>query len=146
MRYPQMFLISGRIRQVFEENGLTGWKAFDVVVWKKDGEQQVTGYNGFTVTGRLPERWNPDDAEIPDFFNLESTLYVICSQKVYDAIKKNKIKCFEVDLIDKERCEDIFDFRKNYIKKKTFDPTRFFERVYESLTSGDGPEKGKTKK
>ncbi len=146
MRYPQMFLISDRIRQVFEENGLTGWKAFDVVVWKKGGEQQVTGYNGFTVTGRLPEGWNPDDAEIPDFFNLESTLYVICSQKVYDAIKKNKIKCFEVDLIDKERCEDIFDFRKNYIKKKTFDPTRFFERVYESLTSADGPEKGKTKK
>ena len=145
MRYPPMFLISDHVKQVFEENGLTGWKAFDVVVWKKGGEQQVTGYNGFTVTGRLPEGWNPGDAEFPDFFNLKSTLFIVCSPKVRAVLKENKIKCFNVDLIDKKRCERILEIDREYCHTKD-EGSVFFEKIYEALTSADRPEKGKTKK
>jgi hypothetical protein len=145
MRYPPMFLISDHVKQVFEENGLTGWKAFDVVVWKKGGEQQVSGYNGFTVTGRLPEGWNPGDAEFPDFFNLKSTLFIICSPKVRAVLKENKIKCFNVDLIDKERCERIIEIDREYCHTKD-EGSVFFEKIHESLTSADRPEKEMAKK
>jgi hypothetical protein len=142
MRYPGMFLISDHVKQIFEENGLTGWKAFDVVVWKKDGEQQVTGYNGFTVTGRLPEGWDSVDAEFPDFFNLKSTLFVICTPKVRAVLKENKIKCFAVDLVDKECCERVLEIHREYCHTEE-EGSVFFEKIYESLTSADRPEKGK---
>jgi hypothetical protein len=142
MRYPGMFLISDHVKQIFEENGLTGWKAFDVVVWKKDGEQQVTGYNGFTVTGRLPEGWDSVDAEFPDFFNLKSTLFVICTPKVRAVLKENKIKCFAVDLVDKECCERVLEIHREYCHTED-EGSVFFEKIYESLTSADRPEKGK---
>jgi hypothetical protein len=150
MRWPGMFLISDHVKQVFEENGLTGWKAFDVVVWKRGGEQQITGYNGFTVTGRLPEGWDSDDAEFPDFFNLRSTTFVICTPKVRAVLKENKIKCFEVYLIDKEDCESIIKIGREFCHKKdegTIDEgSVFFEKIHESLMSADQPEKGKAKK
>lgn len=45
------FLISDRMKSVMEENGITGWKSFPVLVYDKEGNE-IKGYNGFTVTGR----------------------------------------------------------------------------------------------
>lgn len=36
MRYTGLMLVSDHIRNIFEENGLTGWKPYDVVVKKKN--------------------------------------------------------------------------------------------------------------
>lgn len=38
MRYTGLMLVSDHIRNIFEENGLTGWKPYDVVVKKKNDE------------------------------------------------------------------------------------------------------------
>lgn len=45
------FLISDRVKDIFESNGLTGWKSFPVKVYNKKKEE-VLGYNGFSITGR----------------------------------------------------------------------------------------------
>ena len=57
MRYPGLMLISDHIRNIFEENGLTGWKSYDVVV-KKKNEEVIKGFSGFSVIGHLPEAGN----------------------------------------------------------------------------------------
>ena len=39
------------MREILEQNGLTGWKIFSVVVLDKK-ENEVTGYHGLSITGR----------------------------------------------------------------------------------------------
>lgn len=67
MRRASCFLISEHLKDVFEKAGLTGWKTFDIIVRKKDGEI-LPGYYGFTVTGRNPSSKVEGNVEIPDFF------------------------------------------------------------------------------
>ena len=49
--YSSLYLISDRFREVLEKNSFTGWKCFPVRLFTKKGEE-VTGYQGFSVTGR----------------------------------------------------------------------------------------------
>ena len=49
--YPSLYLVSDRFREVLEKNNFTGWKCFPVRLFTKKGEE-VTGYQGFSVTGR----------------------------------------------------------------------------------------------
>ena len=49
--YASLYLISDRFREVLEKNNFTGWKCFPVRLFTKKGEE-VTGYQGFSVTGR----------------------------------------------------------------------------------------------
>lgn len=49
--YSSLYLISDRFREVLEKNNFTGWKCFPVRLFTKKGEE-VTGYQGFSVTGR----------------------------------------------------------------------------------------------
>lgn len=96
MRRVCCFLISEHLKDVFEEAGLTGWKTFDVIVRKKDGEI-LPGYYGFSVTGRNPSSKVEEDVEIPDFFRLKPKLSIIlCTQRVIDTLKANKIRDFDV--------------------------------------------------
>src|ERR1700761_161521 len=46
-----MYLISDRMRDVLEENQLTGWKAFPIQLYDKQ-QNEVKGYQGLSITGR----------------------------------------------------------------------------------------------
>lgn len=97
MRWPSAFLISDRLKEIFTTEGLTGWRPYDVVVWSKKGEI-IPGYSGFSVIGRNPEE-KGTGAQVLDFFKF-SGLWIICTQKVVDVLKKYKIKDFEIRPID----------------------------------------------
>ena len=136
MRYhPGLVLISDRVKQIFESNGLTGWKPYDVIVRKKSGET-LAGFNGLSIIGRLPEGWDSGTVELPDFFKVEPA-HVICTSKVVKTLKDNNIKCFKTDAIDKEKCEKIFKFRKEFGKYLHANDKRtvFFEKIYGHLTA-----------
>lgn len=51
MRYPHMFLISQRLKDLLENNGITGWKTYPIRLFDKKNKE-IFGYYGFTVTGR----------------------------------------------------------------------------------------------
>lgn len=46
-----LFLISSKLREVLEENTLTGWKTFDVKLLDKQ-DKEIQGYHGLSITGR----------------------------------------------------------------------------------------------
>lgn len=112
MRYhPGLVLISDHVKQTFESNGLTGWRPYDVTVRKKSGEI-LAGFNGLSIIGRLPEGWDSGTVEIPDFFKVDPA-YVICTNKVIEVLKDNKIKCFETDVIDKKNVKVFLSLEEN---------------------------------
>eukprot|EP01132_Coremiostelium_polycephalum_P001373 gene1373-1734_t len=49
--WPNLYLISDRMKVTLEENQLTGWKTFKVEVFDKKGEI-IKGYHGFSVIGK----------------------------------------------------------------------------------------------
>ena len=98
-RWIGCFLISEHLKQIFESNGLTGWKTYDVTIHKKNGEI-LPGFYGFSVTGRNPVKNSDEAVDIPDFFRLRPDWgTIIASQKVVDVLKANKIRDFETNLI-----------------------------------------------
>ena len=100
MRSICAFLISNRIKALFETNKLTGWQPYDVIIKKKDGSL-LPGFCGFSVIGRRPDRSHREN--VPDFFRPDSSMLgIVCSQRVVDILKANKIKDFTYELI----CED----------------------------------------
>ena len=95
MQWCSAFLISNRLRDIFQTEGLTGWQTFDVIVRKKNGEV-IPGYCGFSVIGRCPCEV-PKSADAPDFFHPESKARGFrCSQKVIDVLRKYKIRDFDI--------------------------------------------------
>lgn len=109
MRWVSAFLISEKVCKLLKDNGVTGWNPYDVIVKDKKGNV-IPGYYGFTVTEKTPAS---NDASIPDFFNPVPKCGIVCSQKVVDLMKTNKIKDFEFDLIG---VEGNFSFLYDYIK------------------------------
>lgn len=96
MRWSFAFLISTRIKELFEENGITGWKPYDVVVKRKNGEI-IPGYHGFSVLGRYPELLPASGDLVPDFYHPECLgLGIVCSQRVVDLLRKYKIRDFDI--------------------------------------------------
>lgn len=49
--WANLYLISDRMKDVLEENKLTGWKTFPITVYDKK-KNEILGYHGFSVTGR----------------------------------------------------------------------------------------------
>jgi len=49
--FVSLFLISDKFKTVLEENKLTGWKSYTIKLVDKKGNE-ITGYHGFSVTGR----------------------------------------------------------------------------------------------
>ncbi len=45
------YLISDRMKRILEENNVTGWKTYPIVMYDKRGNE-IKGYHGFSVTGR----------------------------------------------------------------------------------------------
>lgn len=131
-RTVTLLLISDHVRQVFEDNCVTGWKPYDVIVRRKSGEL-IPGFNGISIVGRLPENWYSDGAELPDIFRVPPS-WTICTPRLLNILKKNKINCFELSPIDKETCERVFYFREKYWHSASqYEHTDFFDRIYESL-------------
>lgn len=49
--FPNLYLISERIKNLLEENNFTGWQTYDVKIFDKNNEE-LKGYYGFSITGR----------------------------------------------------------------------------------------------
>ena len=96
IRWGSSFLISTGVRDIFQQEGLTGWQPYDVIVKDKHGET-VPGYCGFSVTGR----WHtvfPVEGETPDFYHTEYVVpgALLCTQRVIDVLRKYKLRDFTV--------------------------------------------------
>lgn len=112
MRFPPVFLISERIRNLLKDNGITGWKYYDAIVKDRSGNI-IPGYYGFSVTEETPPSKN---TAIPDFFKPSPLCAIVCTQKVYDLMKVNKIKDFEFDHIDNEgNASHIYEYIRHLI-------------------------------
>ena len=52
--FPNLYLISSRMKKILEENNLTGWKTYPIIFYDKKGNE-VLDYHGFSITGRCLE-------------------------------------------------------------------------------------------
>ena len=102
------FLISDRMKLLMEDNGITGWKSYPVLVYDKKGNE-IKGYHGFTVTGRGGEmrflmppnqipygesshycQWEQDQWDGSDIFRIRPN-YLIVTKRTMLLFKENKI-------------------------------------------------------
>lgn len=98
-RYPGCFLISEHLKRIFENEGLTGWKTYDIEIHRINGEV-LPGFYGFSVIGRNQIIDNGTAVDVPDFFELRPDWgAIICSQKVVDVLKGYKIRDFDTTLV-----------------------------------------------
>jgi len=110
-------LISDRMKHVLEDNQITGWKSYPILLYDKK-KNLIPGYSGFTVTGNggrlyLPVnkgwdssyysngwyRWNTNEWDGSDIFSFENNASVIITEKAYSVMRKNKIDAIELNLI-----------------------------------------------
>jgi hypothetical protein len=110
-----LFLISDKMKVTFEDNKLTGWKAFEVKILNKQG-QEIQGYHGLSVTGRcgkinysqseiIEKRLVPegplgkyyrglyvglDKWDGSDFFLPEKNFGTVITNRAADILKNNK--------------------------------------------------------
>ena len=106
------FLISDRMKQLLEDNLITGWKTYPVLLFDKKGDE-ITGYNGFTVNGRggamhflIPPveipygeyptyvHWAKEQWDGSDIFRIYPN-YLVITERTKLLLKKNKITSAE---------------------------------------------------
>ena len=122
-------IVSARVIELFESNGITGWKTYDVEIHSKKNELINQKYYGLIITGRCGYRdysknsiimnkigittepyskgfyFKDDYWDGSDLFmckqdgNGESTMFRFCTQKVVDLIKKEKIKNLSLEKV-----------------------------------------------
>lgn len=108
-RYLNCYLISDRLKDLYTTEGLTGWKTYEVNVTNKRGKGTIEGFNGFSVIGRNPQT-KGESTTVPDFFRLlPKGVGIICTQKVFDVLKKHKIKDFDLWPLDDHNHKHLFD-------------------------------------
>ena len=136
MRYVSAYLISDRMKNILEENKITGWKSYPVVIHDKKGSI-IEGYNGFSIVGKsgpMDPRRQPTEYYVrkwdgsvsdsldyiggwfdistwdgSDIFILGESLWIIITKRLYKILKKEKITAIE--------CERVSDLRlpcRNY--------------------------------
>ena len=114
--WPNLYLISDRMKAILEENGLTGWQTFPIKLYDKKGNG-IIGYHGFSIVGScgptsfakseiIEKRMVPTGPickyykgifidlnkwDESDFFTPEKTYQIIITKKSADILKKNKI-------------------------------------------------------
>ena len=109
-RYPPLYLISDRFKNVLEECGITGWKSYPIALFDKKGNP-VNGYNGFSITGRAGKMQKYDQLPLEcgysvdadgcyfdintwdgsDLFNTEGSWHIIASERFIKVLVDNKI-------------------------------------------------------
>lgn len=118
--YVGLFLISDKLKTILEVNHLTGWKTFLVTIYDRN-ENEVTGYHGFSVTGRcgstsfekseiVEKQLVPtgpvckyykgifiDKWDGSDFFSPEKKYQTFITGKAADLLKKNKITNMQLE-------------------------------------------------
>jgi hypothetical protein len=118
-----LFLISERLKNLLEENGLTGWKTYPIKLLDKKNKE-ISGYFGFSITGscgpmtfrksdiidirRVPEgpiinvykglyigldKWDKSDFFIPS-----GSYRIIVTKKTAEILKSQKITNLELTL------------------------------------------------
>lgn len=125
-RYPPLYLISDRFKNVLEECGITGWKSYPIALFDKKGNP-VNGYNGFSITGRAGKMQKYDQLPLEcgysvdadgyyfdintwdgsDLFNTEGSWHIIASERFIKVLVDNKITA-----CDYCRLTDYGDWRK----------------------------------
>ena len=102
-------LISDRLRLLLEDNLISGWRSYQILLKDKKGGV-IPGYSGFTVTGKggellLPGNkgwtsryyewyyWDCDNWDGSDFFELGGKVFV--TERVRNLLKRNKIDAVE---------------------------------------------------
>ena len=114
--WPNLCLVSDKLKTILEEKELTGWKTFPIKLYDKK-KNEIFGYHGFSVTGRCgpidhTKAEIVDRQRIPtgpvfkaynglyvgldkwdgsDFFIPEHSIYLIISKKTSDILKDNNI-------------------------------------------------------
>jgi hypothetical protein len=114
--FPSFYLISNRFLNILQENKITGWKTFPIII--KDKENiEVDGYSGFSITGvcgnidykksiQFTKRFVPNGPDVKclrgiypnfskwdgsDFFIPKDSLYIIVTNRTRLLLKDNKI-------------------------------------------------------
>ena len=109
-RYPPLYLISDRFKNVLEECGITGWKSYPIALFDKKGNP-VKGYNGFSITGRAGKMQKYDQLPLEcgysadadgyyfdvetwdgsDLFITEGSWHIIANERFIKVLVDNKI-------------------------------------------------------
>lgn len=111
-----MYIVSKRFIELLEQNTITGWRTYPIIVLDKEGKE-VNDYFGFSIIGKcgaidyakskvyekqlLPNGAKSkyykglpvglDEWDNSDFFIPEGTLHIIITERVMQIIKKHKI-------------------------------------------------------
>lgn len=121
-----LFLISEKMKNVLEENQLTGWKVFPIKLFDKK-DHEITGYYGLSVIGQssatsykkseiLEKRLVPNGPlckffkgvfiekwDGSDFFTPDGTYQTFITRKACEILKKNNItNYYLINLAEKE--------------------------------------------
>ena len=112
--WPCLYLISDRLKEIFESNNLTGWKTFLIKLYDKK-EKEISGYHGFSIIGKCgPTSYESskiiekkyvsngplckfykgvsiDKWDGSDFFTPEGTYEIFITKKVADILRENKL-------------------------------------------------------
>ena len=124
--WPNLFLISDKMKAILEENKLTGWATFSIKLYDKAGNE-IFGYHGFSITGQcgqvnyekseiIEKRKVPtgptcqyykglsiDQLDGADFFTPDKTCQIFITKRAADVLKKNKITNMRLEnLAEKE--------------------------------------------
>lgn len=130
-----LYLISERMKNILEENLLTGWQTYPIKLYDKR-ENEILGYHGFSITGKcgptiydnceiIEKRRVPngpickfykgvfiDEWDGSDFFTPEKTYNTFITKKTADILKKNKITNLELENLAEMEIEvNIINYR-----------------------------------
>lgn len=125
-RYPPLYLISERFKNVLKESDITGWESYPITLFDKKGTR-VEGYNGFSITGRAGKMEKFDQLPLEcgysadadgyyfdvetwdgsDLFNTEGSWHIIVNERFIKVLVDNKITA-----CDYCRLTDYGDWRK----------------------------------
>lgn len=115
-RSIRTYLISDRMRDLLIDNNITGWECYEIEMYDKKGNI-VSGYNGFSVTGKCNDMVKIDFENIikdkkRDYFEAKGAMFDIekwdgsdifraggwriITKKVYELFKKHKITAIEM--------------------------------------------------
>lgn len=123
-RSIRTYLISDRMRDLLIDNNITGWECYEIEMYDKKGNI-VSGYNGFSVTGKCNDMVKIDFENIikdkkRDYFEAKGAMFDIekwdgsdifraggwriITKKVYELFKKHKITAIEMTRMTDYTC------------------------------------------
>ena len=105
MRLLSAYLISSRVKNLFELNDVTGWTVYPIILYDKKGNE-INDYYGFSVTGKGgylsddKQSYNVKQWDGSDIFMVEHNIIVITT-RVMSLLKKNHVSALEFIPLEK---------------------------------------------